>query len=190
MYTDFFQNLISTPFGWIIIICVAIFFGPQLLGSSQQQINFYFAKINSAISDGEWYRLLTSIFLHSGILHLFLNMYSLYVISPQVMSIYGYFGKNPNLSFYLIFLVSGLSGSLVSYFLNPNNSLGASGAIFGLIGSLLAVGVFKNDYEIVKNVAQVVLINVIFGLSGGVDNTAHFGGLAGGFAVGAILLLV
>ncbi len=190
MSDNFLQTLIQTPFGWIIIVCCAIFFLPQLLGINPNLVNSLFAKDNSAIADGEWYRLITSVFLHGSFIHLVLNMYSLYVISPQVMDVYQHYGKNGNLSFFTIFFISGVFGSLASYFFTASPSLGASGAIFGLIGALLAYGVIKNDWSIVSGVIQVIAINVIFGLTGGIDNMAHFGGLGGGFLVGSLLLLL
>ena len=190
MSDNFLQTLTQTPYGWIIIVCCVIFFLPQLLGFNPNVINTLFAKDNLAIADGEWYRLITSVFLHGSFIHLVLNMYSLYVISPQVMDIYQHYGKNDNLSFFLIFMISGVLGSLASFFLTANPSLGASGAIFGLIGALLAYGIIKSDFSIVSGVMQIIVINIIFGLTGGIDNMAHFGGLAGGLAVGSILLLI
>ena len=131
------------------------------------------------VKHGEYYRLFTSIFLHGSLLHLVLNMYSLYVIGPQVES---FFGK---VKFLFIYLVSGICGSLLSIAFSHNTiSIGASGAIFGLLGSLLYFGYYYRAYlgnAVKSQVLPIILINLMIGfLLPNIDNGAHIGGLIGG----------
>lgn len=131
------------------------------------------------VRDGEFYRLITAIFVHAGILHLFLNMYALYVIGTQLESFYG------SVKYLIIYLFSGLIGSLLSMsFLGDSWSVGASGAIFGLFGALLYFGYHYRVYlgsTLRTQIIPVILLNLIIGFSiSGIDQFAHIGGLIGG----------
>ena len=136
---------------------------------------------------GDYYRLFTSIFLHAGIIHLLCNMYSLYVIGPQAESFYG------KIKYFFIFLFSGISGSLLSTALSGYNaiSVGASGAIFGLLGAILYFGYHYRVYlgNVLKSqIIPLIVLNLFIGFSfSGIDNFAHIGGLIGGvFAAMAV----
>ena len=138
------------------------------------------------IKEGEFYRLFTCIFLHAGILHLICNMYSLYVIGPQIES---FFGK---WKFSFIYLLSGICGSLLSMTFNINYiSVGASGAIFGLLGSMLYFGYHYRTYlgNVVKSqIIPIIILNLIIGFSvSGIDNFGHIGGLIGGVLASMIV---
>lgn len=168
----------------IILVCFIMFLltliigrgniTPDLLVELGGNISRYI-KLNH-----EYYRLFTSIFLHVGVVHLLCNMYSLYVIGPQVESFYG------KLKFLFIYLISGISGSIFSLAFAPENvvSVGASGAIFGLLGSILCFGYHYRVYlgNVVRSqIIPVIIINLIIGFSiSGIDNFAHIGGLVGG----------
>jgi len=137
-------------------------------------------KENWRIAHGELWRLFTPIFIHGGVAHLLLNAYALYSLGREIEWFYG------PLRFGLIFLLAGLSGSAASLLLNPSPSVGASGAIFGLVGAE-GVLLYKNrgvfgahSRRALQNVVAVVLLNLFIGLQGGIDNWAHLGGLAGG----------
>ena len=186
------RSLFTTPYGIIIIICCVIFFLPSFGIVSQDYIWGNFMKINSEINAGQKYRLLTSVFLHGDFFHLLFNMYSLFIIGGGFIQAYNYFGKNANLSFILVFLFAGVCGSLASYYFNPANSLGASGAIFGLIGALLAMSVIKGQTEILISYTYLIVINMVVGFLPGsnLDNSGHIGGLLGGIGMGALLLLI
>lgn len=95
------------------------------------------AKFNPLILEGEWWRFITPMFLHIGLLHLVMNSLALYYLGIAVEQIYG------RLRFIWIYLFSGFTGSLLSFLLTPNLAAGASGAIFGLFGALLYFGVTK-----------------------------------------------
>ncbi len=132
---------------------------------------------------GGFYRLFTSMFLHANLYHIAFNMYALYILGPQVEK---YFGK---LKFLLIYLVSGVLGSLFScvFMESTSLSIGASGAIFGLFGSL---AYFTYKYRATLNnflrssILPTIFINLILGfLLPNVDVSAHIGGLVGGILI-------
>lgn len=131
---------------------------------------------------GDYYRLLTSAFLHIGVLHLLMNMYALYIIGPQLES---FFGKTKYL---IIYLGSAIAGNLMSMLFTQNAiAAGASGAIFGLLGALLYFGYHYRVYlgSVMKSqIIPLIILNLIMGfLLTGVDNAAHIGGLIGGFLI-------
>lgn len=147
------------------------------------------AKVNSAIINGEVYRLLTSIFIHLSIIHILMNMFILWQLGSVSEMIWNKF------SFILIYFGSGLIASLTSFAFSKYPSAGASGAVFGLAGALLSVKYFTRDGEIpfpkqaIGSIGVFVLYNIIFGLSRkGIDNSAHIGGLVSGAIIGYALL--
>ncbi len=137
-------------------------------------------KSNQAIAAGQWWRLFTPMLLHGGIFHIGFNMYALYVLGPELERFYG------GWRFFLLYLVAGFAGNVVSFVLSPYNSLGASTAIFGLLG---AEGVFLYQHKklfgqraqrALMNIIFIAVINLAIGLSPGIDNWGHLGGLVGG----------
>lgn len=130
----------------------------------------------------DFYRLITSAFLHAGLLHFVFNMYALYVIGPQIES---FFGK---VKYIIIYLGSAIIGNLLSMlFLNHYVAIGASGAIFGLFGSLLYFGYHYRVYlsgVIKSQIIPLIVINLIIGfVVSDINNMAHIGGLIGGVLV-------
>jgi len=159
-----------------------LFAAMYLIGNgSNDTLTLYLfgANLSSAVKAGEVYRLITCAFLHAGILHLAFNMYALFVIGNQVET---YLGK---VKFTIVYLVSALSGSLMSSIFTEGISVGASGAIFGLLGSLLYFGYHYRLYlgEVLRRqIIPLIAINLLFGfIMSGVDNAAHIGGLIGGY---------
>lgn len=135
------------------------------------------------VADGEVYRLLTSAFLHGGILHLLLNMYALYMFGPPIEAALG------RLRFIALYLVSALGGSALSYaFAAPNQpSLGASGAVFGLLGAFLVVS--RKQRRDTSAVLVLLAINLGYGfLVPRVDWRAHVGGLIAGGLIALALV--
>lgn len=134
-------------------------------------------------SMAELYRLITSIFIHGGLMHLLFNMYALYIIGPQVES---FFGKTKYL---IIYLGSGIIGNLLSMLFQANNvvSIGASGAIFGLLGALVYFGYHYRVYfgNVIKSqIIPLIMLNIFLGfMLTGINMAAHLGGLLGGFLV-------
>lgn len=175
----------------LIFINVVVFFLPYVVpfgGSNLGSFHNFLTlgwKENSAIRNGEYYRLLTSNFLHADIGHLFVNMFSLYNIGPTTVLVFG------NVGFLLIYFVSGICSSLASFWFNPNPSVGASGAIFGLVGALLALAVFARDRSLLSSIVLVIVLNVAVAvMNPEIDNWGHLGGLVSGFAVATILLFL
>jgi len=131
---------------------------------------------------GEYYRLITATFLHADLFHLLFNMYALYLIGSQLE---GFYGK---VKYLIIYLTSGILGSLLSLaFLGQNWSLGASGAIFGLFGSLLYFGYHYRVYlgTVIKTqILPIIVLNLVIGfIIPGIDVVAHLGGLVGGIFI-------
>lgn len=147
-------------------------------------INFG-AESSILITQGQIWRLLTCAFLHSGLIHIAFNMYSLYIIGPQIEQIYG-------IKKYLsVYIFSCLTSSLLSYLMNPYGiSVGASGGIFGLLGALLAFAIIERNKiqkKYISSLMQIIVINLFIGLSiKNIDNFAHIGGLIGGMSIGYI----
>jgi membrane associated rhomboid family serine protease len=149
------------------------------------------AKQNSLIAEQhQYWRLVTSIFIHIGFIHLFLNNYALWIIGQEIERIYG------SSRFVFLYLTTGVLGSLGSYLFSPQaTSAGASGAIFGLFG-VMATFAFKYrreipellSREIKRRVLPIIAINLLFGFSVSiVDNAAHIGGLLSGIALALIV---
>ena len=155
--------------------------------SYDQLLIVYGAKEVSKILAGEYWRFLTAVFLHGDLTHLAINCYSLYVMGLTVERIYGH-GK------YLgVYLLAGVFGNIGSFVFSTSPGIGASGAIFGLLGALLYFGV-ENWYAFKKyfgtNLLFVLILNAGLGFSiPRIDNFAHLGGLIGGFLAANALKL-
>jgi rhomboid protease GluP len=158
-------------------------------GSTNTDVLLRFgAKANSLIADGEVWRLLTSMFLHIGLMHLLFNGYALFIFGIEVERLYG------GARFLAIYLLAGLWGSLVSFAFGPNLSAGASGAIFGLLGIMVAF--FRRHREMfgargrqrLLNLLAVAGFNLVLGFTvPGIDNLAHLGGLLSGAILGWLM---
>ena len=148
---------------------------------NQNELVYYLGLQKDLVRLGEIYRLLTSAFVHVDIVHILTNAYSLYVIGSMTES---YYGKK---KFVLIYLLSAISASLLSISMNDGFSIGASGAIFGLLGSLLYFGYHYRVYfgnVLIGKIVPVIILNLFIGfMIPGIDNFAHIGGLIGGFLV-------
>ena len=140
-------------------------------------------------TDGEWWRLLTSLFIHFGVIHLAFNMWALATFGPLTERLYG------SVNYLLIYLIAGVTGSLASISWRPDiNSAGASGAIFGILGALLAAHL-RNKKTMPSSVLQPLrtstLVFVGYALlngftTTGIDVAAHLGGLTAGFLIGLV----
>ena len=162
----------------LILLCILCYVVPILFGYYDSLVSM-FSIYPSAIKAGEYYRLLTAAFLHGNIIHLLFNCYALFVIGSQVESFLGRF------KYIAIYLFSAVSASLLSMlFLGNHLSLGASGAIFGLMGAIVYFGYHYRVYlgNIVKSqIIPLILFNLLLGFTlPGIDNFAHIGGLIGG----------
>src|SRR5699024_6032466 len=145
------------------------------------------AKYNPAMIEGEWWRAFTSMFLHIGFLHLFMNMLALYFLGVLLERIYG------TKRFIVIYILSGIAGSLTSFAFSTSMSAVASGALCGLFGALLFFGVnYKNLFfqTMGKNVIFILILNLVIGIViPNIDMGAHLGGLITGFLAATITSL-
>ncbi len=144
------------------------------------------AKFGPLILAGEWWRFVTAMFLHAGLLHIGMNLWCLFDLGPTVESLF----SAPK--FIVLYLVTGVIGFLVSFWWNPFGlSIGASGAILGLVGILIGAsyhhGHLGKEYrgQLWRWVLYIVVLGVFSSAFGfGLDNAAHFGGLASGAVLG------
>lgn len=154
--------------------------GSQYLFQGIDYPAFLGAKINEYVLSGQLWRLITPILLHGSILHIGFNMYALYIFGPGLEHHFGH------TRFLVLYLLSGFAGNVFSFLFSPAASLGSSTAIFGLLG---AEGVFLyRNRKLFGDRAQRALVQIIMvagfnlfiGLSPGIDNWGHVGGLIGG----------
>lgn len=140
----------------------------------------YGAKFGPPILFGQYWRLITPIFLHGSIMHLLSNMYSLVILGVQLEPAWGHD------NFLIYYLICGFAGNTFSYLFSPETvSVGASSSIFGLISGvamliLLNRRFFPNWRNALVRISSVILINFSIGLSGNIDNWAHLGGFLAG----------
>jgi membrane associated rhomboid family serine protease len=173
----------------IIIINVVAYVAQIILGES---FTVRFASFPFAIANGEWWRLLTPMVLHAGVLHIFLNMYVLSIFGPIVEQAY------KTRPFVVMYVICGFMGSVFSYVFGSCNSLGvgASGAIFGIAGAALVYfwrrRALRSMQPYIRSLLFFIGLNLLLGfginfLGAGfrIDNLAHLGGLVAGGAVGA-----
>ena len=147
-------------------------------------IFYLLVQINSkVVYDLELWRLITSMFMHGDLLHLFSNMFSLLIFGSYIELSFS------KVKFVLIYFISGFLGSLFTVFFLPLNtiSLGASGAIFGLIGAVLSMFIFDRNNPLIILGLIYAFYFVITSFRPGVNYFAHIFGLLGGFVIGYIL---
>lgn len=163
----------------IMLICILMYILVVFMGASNKAYLLLGANLKALVKSGQIYRLITYAFLHGGLVHLIANMYSLYIIGSQIENNYG------KLKFIFIYLVSALTGGLLSAIFNNNISIGASGAIFGLLGALVYFGFHFRLYlsdALKTRIVPVILINLLIGfMVTDIDNACHIGGLIGGY---------
>jgi membrane associated rhomboid family serine protease/Flp pilus assembly protein TadD len=179
-------------------INVAVFIGMLLSGASPMSpsgasLLAWGANYGPYTLTGDWWRLLTSCFVHIGIIHIAFNMWCLWSLGGLAERLYGRY------TFACVYLLCGISGSLGSLWWHrtPTLSAGASGAIFGIAGAVIAsikLGEFSSGVMAqgtMRSLIAFVGYNVVFGaISGGTDNACHFGGLAAGLVLGALIAKV
>lgn len=179
-------------------INAAVFLGMVLASSSLmdfsgRELVHWGANVGVLTFSGEWWRLITNVFVHGGLLHIGFNMWCLWNLGALCESLYGPW------TYFAIYLLCGLGASVASAAWHPYvPSVGASGAIFGLAGALIAaikLGEFSVSRSALsgtlRSLGGFVVYNLIFGaIIPGIDNTAHVGGLVTGLIVGALIALV
>ena len=168
-----------------VIFLITAFFSRSIVDINTYVLLVFGAKFGPFISEGEYYRLFTCAFLHGGLIHLLCNMYSLYILGPQINAVYGTY------KYISLYIICCFTSSLMSLICAPNTiSVGASGAIFGLMGALIAFAFIERkriDKRFMSGLLQVLVLNLIIGMSiRNIDNYGHIGGLLGGLIVGYI----
>jgi rhomboid protease GluP len=140
----------------------------------------YGAKVNELIAGGQFWRLITPVLLHGSILHIGFNMYALYLFGPRLERHFGHW------RFLTLYLLSGFAGNVISMMFTDAISLGSSTAIFGLLGAQ-GVFIYQNQKvfggtarRALNSIISVAVVNLVIGLSPGIDNWGHIGGLVGG----------
>jgi membrane associated rhomboid family serine protease len=183
---------LRTPVVTWAILAITVGIGlTEILSPAGELFLSLFSLDKSAVAHGELYRLVTVVLVHSPtfILHLAGNMYALYLVGPFVERIYG----SP--AFLAIYVLAAAAGSVASYVFTPSDSVGASGAIFGLFGCLfICLRVHRpagltNLRGLQTQIGVLILFNLALGLGLGsfIDNAAHIGGLLAGGWLGLII---
>jgi membrane associated rhomboid family serine protease/cytochrome c-type biogenesis protein CcmH/NrfG len=172
-----------------VFLATALASGSAINISGEVSVHFG-ANFGPYTLSGEWWRLLTYMFLHGGAMHIFFNMWCLWDLGRLCESLYG------RLTFAAIYLITGVAGGLASIAWNPRVlSVGASGAIFGLAGALIAsfyLGEFSLPRAAISGTLRSLVIFAVFNLGfgqlvGGIDNACHIGGLVSGLILGALI---
>jgi len=176
----------------MIFVAMVIASGPSLDFTGQVMLHFG-ANYGPPTLSGQWWRLLTYMFLHGGLMHIAFNMWCLWDLGQLCENLYG------QATFAALYLLTGVAGGLASIAWNPGVlSVGASGAIFGLAGALIA-SFYLGEFSLPKVAIQGTLrslvffvgFNVLFGSFGSffggssIDNACHAGGLISGLILGA-----
>ena len=178
-----FTTFIILAINFMIFVAMLLLsgkLGAEPFSLDGRVINLFGAKERVAIVlYGQWWRLVTAGFLHGGIFHILMNSWVLYDLGAQVEHIFG------TARFLAIYLISSIGGFFFSLWWNPAPSLGASAALCGLIGAMIAWGKRTNQTFVLKFYMRWIVFIAIIGFLPGfrIDNVAHFGGLAVGFAV-------
>jgi len=164
----------------VLLFVLMVFYQPGFSTelSIETLINFG-AKYNMRIADGEFFRLLTSMFLHANLMHIVFNSLALRALGRDVEI---FFGRS---KFLIIYFTAGILGALGSYMFNDAIGVGASGAIFGLLGAnLYLLTLNPTLYKKIYGYDMLVLlgINLVYGLMNqNIDNVAHLAGMVGGY---------
>lgn len=176
--------LIWVNIGIYLIMVIA---GLGFLSFKGQDLLLWGANYGPAIKSGEWWRLFTCIFLHGGLMHVLANMYGLLFIGIILEPILG------KTKYLIVYVLTGIIASCASiWWHDATISVGASGAIFGLYGLflvLLVTKIFPKHFEKTFLVSTLIFVgyNLLIGLLGSIDNSAHIGGLLSGFILGIVL---
>jgi membrane associated rhomboid family serine protease len=173
----------------IIAVNVALFMVTNRLGGggfgggSLNSLGNRLALWGPAVQNGEWYRLVTSGFIHYGFLHIAFNMYALYILGTALERYVG------SLRFGVIYFMSLLAGSFGALVATPHaQSAGASGAIFGVMGAMLVLERQRSIALLGGSIGGLLVINLIFTFAvPGISIGGHIGGLIGGIATGVVL---
>lgn len=168
------------------VLLLMVLAGISFLHPTAQEFYQWGGNLRAATVHGQWWRLITYMFLHAGILHLATNSFGLLYIGMFLEPMMG------KLRFAASYLLTGIGAGLLSLIMHGNSvGVGASGAIFGMYGvflALLTTGYLKKTYRktMLRSILFFVVLNLMYGLQGNIDNAAHIGGLISGFIIGRV----
>jgi rhomboid protease GluP len=171
----------------ILIYLIMVIAGLGFISFNGHDLLNWGANFRPSTVNGQWWRLLTNTFLHGGLMHLMSNMLGLLFVGTFVEPILG------RAKYLIIYLTTGILASCASiWWYEATVSVGASGAIFGIYGlflGLLLTKVFPPDFSKVFLTTTLIFVgyNLLMGLTGGIDNSAHIGGLLSGFIIGILI---
>lgn len=174
----------------LLIIAVVFVFESMMPGGSTSVSTLIKmgAETNSLVQSGEWWRLIVPMFLHIGVAHILMNGVTLYIVGQILEPLIGH------VRFFVIFILSGITGNLASFAFGSSNSIsaGASTSLFGLFAAFLALAlVYRENHflsELGKSFLALIIINLLLDFTmTGVDIWGHIGGAAGGFLLGIAL---
>lgn len=180
------QKLQRTPYVTygLLAITIIMFLVMTFNGGSQNifTLIYFGAKDNIQIVSGEWWRLITPMFLHIGFTHILFNGLIVYFLGAQLEMIIGHF------KYFILYVLSGVLGNAASFAFNFSISAGASTAVFGLFASTIVLGkLYPNQMgiqQLSRNYVFLIVINIFFGLfNSTIDNAGHIGGLIGGYLI-------
>ena len=181
---------VSLIFINVVVYVVIALAGVSPISPTGQQLAPWGANFGPLTMHGQWWRLVTACFLHFGIIHLAFNMYILFQVGLYSERLFG------EMRYLLLYLLAGVGGNIAGLYFHPDTvSAGASGAIFGLYGGLLAFLLMQRDaipkegaHALIKYALIFIVYNLVFGLTRPeTDITAHIGGLLTGFLCGCVL---
>jgi len=184
-----FPVTITLIAGSVLVFAVMVLRGVSPVAPTPQQAIEFGADFGPLTLGGQWWRLVTSMFVHFGFIHLGLNMWCLWNLGRAAERLLGRF------SYLFVYLASGIFGSIASVYWHPRAAgAGASGAIFGLAGVLVSFVYLKKtpanlqiNSKMLGSLGTFILYNLAFGALPGISNAAHVGGLVMGLAIGALL---
>ncbi|MEE0699738.1 MAG: rhomboid family intramembrane serine protease [Bacilli bacterium] len=183
---DLFSKKKPVVTNLLILVITLVMIATYVFGKGSMDIATLYL-FGGLVKDGSPIRLLTSIFLHIGLLHFLMNVWALKLLGDQTENFYGH------LKTFIIFIYSGIVGNLLSVILMGSNTIsaGASGAIFGFMGAILYFAINQRTYmgeALRREILPVIIINILFGfVLTGVNMYAHVGGLIGGMLIATAL---
>jgi len=175
----------------VIVFILMVIDGAEIFTVTNGLVHIKWGSNVTALTlSGDWWRLITSMFIHFGIIHLAMNMYALYIAGVYLEPMLG------KTKYIVAYFCTGIIAGIVSLWWHKEglNGAGASGAIFGLYGVFLAL-LFTNlipkqvRTALLQSIGIFVAFNIVYGMKSGIDNAAHIGGLLSGMLIGFIFYL-
>jgi len=175
---------------FLLAVTIGVYLVETLAGGSENVNTLILlgAKTNDLVQSGQWWRLITPIFLHIGIFHIFMNGFTLLYVGQILEPMVGHW------RFFIIYMLSGITGNLASFAFGSNNAIsaGASTSLFGMFAAFLALAVIYRENrflrELGKSFLGLIAVNLLMDLTmSGIDIWGHVGGAIGGLFIGYAL---